>query len=123
MGGGQGRVGFEAVGKGQGAAKSHRVVTGEQQRLSLARAMSCRPDVMLLDEPTANLDPDNVRRVEALVTDYLITHGAAALWVSHDPGQAHRVASRALISCPHSIQTLCTTKPAARPWLARTYQA
>jgi UDP-glucose/iron transport system ATP-binding protein len=73
-----------------------RLSTGERARLSLARLLDNRPRVLLLDEPTASLDPSGVRRVEALLLSYRIEHDAAVLWVSHDPGQADRVAERSL---------------------------
>ncbi|MFP4683478.1 MAG: ATP-binding cassette domain-containing protein [Ectothiorhodospira sp.] len=68
-----------------------RLSSGERQRLALARLLALRPRVLLLDEPTANLDPENTRRVEALVRDYLANHGAGALWVSHDAEQRQRL--------------------------------
>lgn len=71
-----------------------RLSSGERQRLALLRLLANRPRVLLLDEPTANLDPDNVARVEALVARYMDTEGAAVLWVSHDPLQRARVAHR-----------------------------
>lgn len=70
--------------------------SGERQRLALLRLLANRPRVLLLDEPTANLDPDNVIRVERLVADYVAREGAAVLWVSHDPGQRARIARRQL---------------------------
>lgn len=73
-----------------------RLSSGERQRLALLRLLANRPRVLLLDEPTANLDPDNVARVERLVADYLATLGAAAIWVSHDPRQRERVAHRVM---------------------------
>lgn len=71
-----------------------RLSSGERQRLALARMLANRPRVLLLDEPTANLDPDNTQRVEAIVRDYCAGTGAAVLWVSHDPAQRERVARR-----------------------------
>jgi ABC-type iron transport system FetAB ATPase subunit len=71
-----------------------RLSSGERQRFALLRLLANRPRVLLLDEPTANLDPDNITRVENLMTDYISTESAAALWVSHNPLQMSRVAHR-----------------------------
>ncbi len=73
-----------------------RCSTGERQRLALARLLQNRPKVLLLDEPTASLDAENVARVEALVERLRREQGVAVLWVSHDPAQAQRVATRRL---------------------------
>jgi len=73
-----------------------RLSSGERQRLSLLRALDREPEALLLDEPTASLDPENTRRVEALLGEYCRSRGAALLWVSHDPGQVGRVADRHL---------------------------
>jgi putative ABC transport system ATP-binding protein len=74
-----------------------RLSTGERQRLALARVLANRPETLLLDEATANLDPPNRERVEALVETYRIEHGAAVLWVSHDPDQRERLGGRCLV--------------------------
>ncbi len=73
-----------------------RLSSGERQRFALLRLLANRPRVLLLDEPTANLDPDNVLRVEKLIADYTAAEGAAVLWVSHDPLQTARVGHRQL---------------------------
>lgn len=73
-----------------------RLSSGERQRLALIRLLANRPRVLLLDEPTANLDPASVERVEALLLRYRQQTNAAILWVSHDPAQIARVASRHL---------------------------
>jgi len=71
-----------------------RLSSGEKQRLALIRLLSNRPRVLLLDEPTANLDPVNTRRIEAVITEYRRSHDAAVIWVSHDGEQVRRVANR-----------------------------
>jgi tungstate transport system ATP-binding protein len=65
---------------------------GQQQRLALARAWSVRPDVLLLDEPTASLDPNAKRDVEALVAD--LGQHMTLVFSSHNLGQVKRLASR-----------------------------
>jgi ABC-type iron transport system FetAB ATPase subunit len=71
-----------------------RLSSGERQRLALLRLLENRPRLLLLDEPTANLDDDNTARVEALVHDYRSETGAAVLWVGHQKNQLHRIADR-----------------------------
>lgn len=67
---------------------------GEAQRVALARALAIDPDVLLLDEPTANLDPANVRLIEATVLQDRRARGGACVWVTHNLAQARRVADR-----------------------------
>lgn len=71
--------------------------TGERQRLALWRALRVRPEILLLDEPTAALDAAATRRIEATVKRYLAQTGAAVLWVSHDGAQIGRIADRHLV--------------------------
>jgi ABC-type lipoprotein export system ATPase subunit len=68
--------------------------SGERQRLALLRLLTNEPQVLLLDEPTANLDAENVQRVESLLDRYRKEHKALLLWVSHDPHQIRRVGTR-----------------------------
>jgi ABC-type iron transport system FetAB ATPase subunit len=76
------------------SAELHRLSTGERQRLALLRLLAGQPRVLLLDEPTASLDPQNTRHVERILTHYRETQHAAVLWVSHDPVQIRRIAQR-----------------------------
>ena len=72
-----------------------RLSTGERLRLALIRALIVRPKVLLLDEPTAALDPASVAAVESLIAAQRRA-GLAVLWVTHDAEQAKRVAHRLL---------------------------
>ena len=56
---------------------------GELQRVAIARALVGRPKLILADEPTGNLDPDNARNVLALLKELVKTSGAAAILATH----------------------------------------
>jgi len=73
-----------------------RLSTGERQRLALLRLLAGNPRVLLLDEPTAALDPRSTRAVEQMVSDYRSRNRTAVLWVSHDIDQARRLGDRYL---------------------------
>ena len=68
---------------------------GEQQRLALARAWALDPDLLLLDEPTANLDPAAQRLIEEVLLK-MIADGTRVLMSSHDLNQARRLASHVI---------------------------
>ncbi len=72
-----------------------RLSTGEKQRLALLRALETTPKVLLLDEPTAALDPETTTAVENLVREFMAA-GGLVIWVSHDRSQATRMAKRLL---------------------------
>ncbi len=73
-----------------------RLSSGERQRLGLLRLLANAPDVLLLDEPTANLDRRSTDSVESLLEDYRRLHRPAILWVSHDMDQLERNCSNFL---------------------------
>jgi tungstate transport system ATP-binding protein len=84
-----GRVGLQAL-----ATRPARLLSGgEQQRLALARAWSTRPELLLLDEPTASLDPDAKAAVEVLLRGFA-ADGTTLVFSTHDLGQARRIATR-----------------------------
>jgi putative ABC transport system ATP-binding protein len=70
---------------------------GEQQRVSIARALALGPEVLLMDEPTSALDEAARRRIEELVRDLNASLGLTIVLVSHDLGQVERVADRVLL--------------------------
>jgi tungstate transport system ATP-binding protein len=67
---------------------------GEAQRVALARAMVLQPDVLLLDEPTANLDPYNVGLIEDIIRTLNHDQGTTLVLVTHNIFQARRLAHR-----------------------------
>ncbi|SAL00369.1 ABC transporter ATP-binding protein [Caballeronia ptereochthonis] len=70
---------------------------GEAQIAALVRVLQLAPEVLLLDEPTASLDPASARAIEALVSAWFGADALrACIWVSHNPEQARRVADRHL---------------------------
>jgi tungstate transport system ATP-binding protein len=81
------RVGLEHVAQ----RPARKLSGGEQQRLALARALARDPEILLLDEPTANLDPAATRAVEEIVLNAAAS-GVKILMASHDLGQVRRLA-------------------------------
>jgi tungstate transport system ATP-binding protein len=69
---------------------ARRLSGGEQQRLALARALARSPEVLFLDEPTANLDPAATKAVEDILRDVSRT-GVKIVIATHDLGEAHRL--------------------------------
>ena len=69
---------------------------GERQRLALVRALASKPELLLLDEFTANLDGPNVSLLESLVSDF-VSFGGTVLMATHNPFQAKRMATDILI--------------------------
>ena len=67
---------------------------GEAQRVALARALALQPSVLLLDEPTANLDPYNVKLIEQLLARVNREQGLTIVLVTHNIFQARRLAHR-----------------------------
>ena len=66
-------------------ATPDRMSVGQQQRVAVARALACRPGLVLADEPTASLDPENAENAVKLIRECCAREGAALLLTSHDP--------------------------------------
>lgn len=89
------RQAIEQVGLGEVARQRARTLSGgEAQRVALARAMVLHPEVLLLDEPTANLDPYNVGLIESIARRLNQEQGTTLVLVTHNVFQAHRLAQR-----------------------------
>lgn len=93
----QALVALRRVGLGDLAGRSARTLSGgEQQRVAMARAWALQPRVLLLDEPTASLDPHAKREVEALMHEFSAEAGMTLVFASHNLGQVKRLASRVI---------------------------
>lgn len=90
------RTVLDAVGLSAAAQQPARVLSGgEQQKLALARAWALEPEVLFLDEPTANLDPGATREVERIV-EQIHASGTKIVMTTHNLGQARRLADEIL---------------------------
>jgi tungstate transport system ATP-binding protein len=84
------RVGLETLMR----APAHKLSGGEMQRVALARALVIDPAVLLLDEPTANLDPYNIGLIEDIVRQHNRERSTTVVLVTHNVFQARRLAHR-----------------------------
>jgi putative ABC transport system ATP-binding protein len=77
---------------------------GEQQRVAIARAFSNRPQILLADEPTGNLDPKNGARVFDLLVDLNRHHGTTLLLVTHERSLADRADRRVVLHAGRIVE-------------------
>jgi len=87
---------LEAVGLAHLAERAARTLSGgEQQRVALARAWALNPEVLFLDEPTANLDPGAARDIESIIAQ-IHAGGTKIIMTTHNLGQARRLGDEIL---------------------------
>ena len=70
--------------------------SGEQTRVGLAKALLNRPNLLLLDEPTASLDPASARDIRNKIREYCAQDNVGVLWTSHNMHEVLEVCSRVL---------------------------
>ena len=84
------RVGLRSLARAHGRQLSG----GETQRVAIARALACEPEVLLLDEPTTNVDIENRLAIEQIITTLRDTRGLSVVLCTHDHLQAARLAQQ-----------------------------
>ena len=87
---------------------AQKLSAGERQKLCLARALLQSPDLVLLDEPTANLDPNTTEQVEAMMRQYK-QDGIELLFSSHQLAQVKRLAEQVIFIAEGEIQEIAKT--------------
>ena len=101
------RVGLMSVAR----QRARTLSGGEAQRVALARAMVIEPEVLLLDEPTANLDPYNVGLIEDITRELNKRRGTTTVLVTHNVFQARRLARRVgLLLGGHVVEVAATER-------------
>ncbi len=84
-------------------AKAGVLSSGEQTRLSLAKAMLNRPRLLLLDEPTASIDPSTARDIRAGISRFVDAGHCGVLWTSHNMYEVEAVCDRVLFMADGKI--------------------
>ncbi len=86
---------LETVGLAEYTKRNARTLSGgEVQRVAIARAIAVEPEMLLLDEPTANLDPVSAAKIEDLIADIIKQNAITVIMATHDMSQGQRLADR-----------------------------
>ncbi len=86
---------LEVVGMAEYANRNARTLSGgETQRVAIARALAVEPEVLFLDEPTANLDPVSTSKIEEVLAHIISEQKTTVVMATHDMSQGQRLASR-----------------------------
>ncbi len=106
---------------------AHNLSLGQQQRLCIARTLAVKPEILLLDEPTASVDPTSARALETLIKE--LKNNYTIIMVTHDIRQTRRIADNVLFlcdgeviemgSCDHMFSK--TAKPKTRTYLSEEF--
>ena len=83
---------------------------GEKRRAAIAGVMAMEPQVLILDEPTAGLDPRGREQILSMLQDYRRTHGTTVLLVTHSMEDVARVADRVLVMAQGRVAMLDTVE-------------
>jgi len=88
---------LDLVGMGEFAhARAHALSGGETQRIAIARALACFPEVILLDEPTSNVDMEHQITIERIIRSVNVAKGISVIFTTHNMMQASRLADETL---------------------------
>lgn len=96
--------------EGYEGRKAESLSGGEMQRVALARAIATKPDVLLLDEPTANLDPVSTERIESLILSLKSLFNTTVILSTHDMIQGQRLADRIAVVIEGKIEQIGMSK-------------
>jgi tungstate transport system ATP-binding protein len=96
---------LELVGMADYRSRDARTLSGgETQRIAIARALVTEPEVLFLDEPTANLDPLSTSKVEETLAHIIHEHKTTVVMATHDMAQGQRLAGRIAVLVSGTLQ-------------------
>lgn len=105
------------LGEGDLAKRPAWLSGGMQARVAIARAFAIEPDLVLLDEPFAALDPARRQALQGMLRDLVVGTRVAALFVTHDPSEAVRLSDRIVVlaGTPGRIAADIVNRPVEEP--------